>query len=325
VAQLAAIRPDDERALLVGAPVAHGIGMRSGLLLPLHKGRPIHLIDVWDPKRVLEIMLEADLSAGSGATYFLTSLLDHPDFSPAHLERMRFVALGGSTVPPAIAERAEKLGISVVRGYGSTEHPTISGSLHPEPREKRLYTDGHTLPGVEIRLVDEAGHEVPRGDWGEVTSRGPDLFAGYTDLELTAAAVDSEGWFATGDIGVLDEQGYLRITDRKKDIIIRGGEKVSSAEVEECLLRMPGVAEVAVVPAPDARLGEHGCAFIRPKPGASAPDLAAIREHLGRIGLAKQKWPEEVRSVDDFPRTPSGKVKKFVLRSALWGKQEREA
>ncbi len=305
---------------LVGAPVSHAIGMLGVLLMPLAWKEPVHMTDVWDPREVLRAMLEGDLTAGSGSTYFLTSLLDHPDFTPAHLANMRYAALGGSTVPPAIAERAEGLGISVVRGYGSTEHPTISGSLHPEPREKRLYTDGHALPGVEIRLVDEAGREVGPGEWGEVTSRGPDLFAGYTDPELTAEAVDAEGWFATGDIGVLDPEGYLTITDRKKDIIIRGGEKVSSAEVEECLLRMPGVAEVAVVPAPDARLGEHGCAFLRPLAGAAAPDLAALRAHLARIGLAKQKWPEEVRAVEDFPRTPSGKIKKFALRAALWGK-----
>ncbi|MGH7823177.1 MAG: AMP-binding protein, partial [Candidatus Binatia bacterium] len=220
---------------------------------------------------------------------------------------------------PAVTERAERLGISVVRGYGSTEHPTTTGSLHDEPREKRLYTDGRPMPGVEVKLVDDRGRELGPGEPGEICSRGPDLFVGYTDPRLTAAAFDAEGWFVTGDIGVLDEDGYLTITDRKKDIIIRGGEKVSAAEVEELLLRIPGVAEVAVVPAPDARLGEHGCAFVRPAPGAWVPDLDAIRGHLSRAGLAKQKWPEEIRAVEDFPRTPSGKIKKYVLRDRLRG------
>ncbi len=317
VAQLAAIRPDDGRALLVGAPVAHGIGMLSGLLLPLCKGRPIQLIDVWDPKRVLEIMLEADLSAGSGATYFLTSLLDHPDFEPRHLERMPNIGLGGAPVPAAVAERAEGLGISIIRSYGSTEHPSTTGAAHDEPAEKRMYSDGHALPGVELRLVDESGKEVAPGVPGEILSRGPDRFVGYTDPQLSAAAIDAEGWYRSGDVGILDAEGWLTITDRVKDIIIRGGENVSAAEVEEILMRMPGVAEVAVVAAPDARLGEHGCAFFRMQAGAALPDLDAVRRQLAAAGLAKQKWPEEIRGAEEFARTPSGKIKKFVLRDAL--------
>jgi acyl-CoA synthetase (AMP-forming)/AMP-acid ligase II len=300
---------------LVGAPVSHAMGMLGALLMPLAWREPVHMTDVWDPPAVLRAMLEGGLSSGSGSPYFLTSLLDHPDFSPAHLEHLRFAVLGGASVPLAVSERAERLGISIVRGYGSTEHPTVTCCMHHEPREKRLSTDGHPLPGVELRLVDDAGREVERGSWGEVQSRGPDLFAGYTDPALSASAVDADGWFSSGDIGVLDADGYLTITDRKKDIIIRGGEKISSAEVEECLLRMPGIAEVAVVPVPDARLGERGCAFLRAAPGSSAPDLAAIRAHLAQLGLAKQKWPEEVRVVDDFPRTPSGKIRKQALRS----------
>jgi acyl-CoA synthetase (AMP-forming)/AMP-acid ligase II len=317
VAQLSATRPDDGRALLVGAPVAHGIGMLSGLLLPLRKGRPIHLIDVWEPRRVLEIMLEGDLSAGSGATYFLTSLLDHPDFTPGHLERMPKIGLGGAPVPAAVAERAERLGISIIRSYGSTEHPSTTGASHDEPAEKRIHTDGHALPGVELRLVDESGKEVPPGVPGEILSRGPDRFVGYTDPALAEAAIDAEGWYRSGDVGILDSEGWLTITDRVKDIIIRGGENVSAAEVEELLMRMPGVAEVAVVAAPDPRLGEHGCAFFRMQAGSPVPGLDAVRRHLARAGLAKQKWPEEIRAAAEFARTPSGKIKKFVLRDAL--------
>ncbi len=121
----------------------------------------------------------------------------------------------------------------------------------------------------------------------------------------------------TGDVGVLDDDGYLAITDRKKDIIIRGGENVSAVEVEEQLLRLPGVSEVAVVGAPDPKLGERGCAFLRMQPGISAPDLITVREHLEARGLARQKWPEDVRTIDEFPRTPSGKIQKYVLRQRL--------
>jgi len=317
VRQLAAMQADRQRPLLVGAPVGHGIGMLSALLVPRELRHPISMIDVWEPEAVLAAMLEADLAAGSGSTYFLTSLLDSPSFRPEHLEKMREIGLGGSPVPAAVAERAEALGISIVRSYGSTEHPSTTGSSHSEPREKRLHTDGKPRPGVEVRLVDDDGHDVPVGEPGEIWSRGPDRFVGYTDPRLTEEAIDKDGWFATGDVGVFDEDGFLTVTDRKKDIIIRGGEKVSAAEVEEILARLPGVAEVAVVAAPDERLGEHGCAFFRMLPGTPAPDMESMREHLQAAGLAKQKWPEELREVAEFPRTPSGKVKKYALREEL--------
>ena len=307
VLQLSANQPLDPRPLLVGAPVGHTIGMLSGLLIPLVKDRAVHLIDKWDPAHVLEAMVEGDLTAGSGSTYFLTSLLDAPEFGPEHLARMQYIGLGGSPVPAAVADRATALGISITRAYGSTEHPSTTGSLHEFPAEKRLYTDGKPLPGVELQLADD----------GEILSRGPDLFAGYTDKELTAEAIDADGWYHTGDVGVLDEDGFLTITDRKKDVIDRGGEKVSAAEVEEILARMAGVAEVAVVAAPDERLGEHGAAFFRMQVGATAPSLDDIRATLTAADLARQKWPEEVHAVDDFPRTPSGKVRKVELRARL--------
>lgn len=305
------------RPLLVGSPVAHGIGMLGGLLLPLFREHPIHLIDVWNPAAVLSAMREASLSSGSGATYFLTSLLDAPEFRPEDLQLMEHVGLGGAPVPSAVADRVEALGVSVIRSYGSTEHPSTTGAGHEEPAEKRKYTDGHILPGVELRLVDEAGEEVPTGAAGEILSRGPDLFVGYTDAALTATAISPDGWYRSGDVGVLDEDGYLTITDRVKDIIIRGGTNVSAAEIEELLIRMPNVAEIAVVAAPDERLGEHGCAFFRMRGDAKAPDLEALQRHLQAAGLAKPKWPEEIRSVADFERTPSGKIKKFALRDGL--------
>lgn len=317
VRQLSAIQYPTHRPTLVGAPVAHAIGMLSGVLLPIYRGLGIHLTDRWDPERVLAAMLEDDLTAGSGSTVFLVSLLDAPSFTPEHAAKMEWAGLGGAPVPEAVAERAEALGILVTRVYGATEQPSITGSMWDAPRRERTATDGRPLAGVEVRLLDESGREVGPGEPGEIHSRGPDLFAGYTDHTLTDAAVDGDGWYATGDIGVLDDSGCLTITDRRSDIIIRGGTNISAAEVEELLVRLPGTSEVAVVAAPDERLGEHACAFVRMQPGASPPDLPALRTHLERMGLGRPKWPEEVRVVDDFPRTPSGKIKKFELRAAL--------
>jgi acyl-CoA synthetase (AMP-forming)/AMP-acid ligase II len=291
--------------------------MLGGLLCPLVGGRPIYMIDGWDPPTVLAAMVEEQIAAGSGSTFFFTSLLDCPGFGPEHVELMRFIGLGGSPIPNAVAERADELGISLVRSYGSTEHPSVTGSEHEAPKDKRIHTDGEPLQWVEIRTVDEDGRDVGVGRPGEILSRGPDRFGGYTDPALTAEYIDGDGWFRTGDVGVIDAEGYLTITDRVKDIIIRGGENVSAAEVEQLLAHMKGVAEVAVVAAPDERLGEHGCAFFRMQPGHDAPDLEAVRAHLAEAGLARQKWPEELRSVDELPRTPSGKVQKFVLRQQL--------
>ena len=264
------------------------------------------MIDGWDPPTVLDAMVEEHIAAGSGSTYFFTSLLDCPGFGPEHVELMRFVGLGGSPIPNAVAERADELGISLVRSYGSTEHPSITGSQHDAAKEKRIHTDGRPMEWVEIRTVDEDGHDVEVGQPGEILSRGPDRFAGYTDPALSAEAIDADGWFSTGDIGVIDADGYLTITDRVKDIIIRGGENVSAAEVEQLLAHMKGVAEVAVVAAPDERLGEHGCAFFRMQPGSEPPTWRRCGRTWRRPGLTRQKWPEEIRIVDELPRTALG-------------------
>jgi acyl-CoA synthetase (AMP-forming)/AMP-acid ligase II len=302
---------------LMGSPVTHATGMLGAVLGPLVAGQDIHLIDRWDPAHALEVMLAAGIGAGSGASVFLASLLDHPGFTPRHAALMGRVGLGGAPVPVALAERAASHGIRIIRAYGSTEHPSTTGCRFDDPADRRHRTDGRPAPGVELRLVDSDGADVPPGTPGEILSRGPDLCLGYTDPALTAAAFDGEGWYRSGDIGVLDEQGFLTITDRVKDIIIRGGENVSAAEVEGALQRLPGVAEIAVVAAPDERLGEHACAILRMLPGAAPPTLADLRAHLSGIGLARQKWPEELRLVDDFPRTASGKIRKLDLRAWL--------
>ena len=317
VRQLSGHQAQRDRAGLVGAPVGHAIGMLGGLLCPLVGGKPIFMIDGWDPPTVLAAMVEEDISAGSGSTYFFTSLLDCPGFGSHHAELMHFTGLGGSPIPDAVAERADALGISLVRSYGSTEHPSITGSEHEAPWEKRIHTDGKPMDGVEIRTVDEEGHDVGIGQPGEILSRGPDRFAGYTDPVLTAEAIEEGGWLHTGDVGIIDADGYLTITDRLKDIIIRGGENVSAQEIEELMLGIDALAEVNVVAGPDERLGERAVAVVRVRPGATAPTLDDVRGHLEAAGLTRQKWPESLIVVDDFPRTASGKVQKFLVRERL--------
>ncbi|AFM18300.1 acyl-CoA synthetase (AMP-forming)/AMP-acid ligase II [Mycolicibacterium chubuense NBB4] len=296
--------PPDRGRQLTATPVGHFIGMLGAFLIPVLEGAPIDLCDVWDPARVLKLMERDGLSIGGGPPYFVTSLLDHPDCRPEHIARFTTVGLGGSTVPAAVTQRLTDLGMFVFRSYGSTEHPSITGSRPGAPEAKRLFTDGDPRPGVEIRL----------GPDGEIFSRGPDLCLGYTDDELTARAFDDDGWYRTGDIGVLDEDGYLTITDRKADVIIRGGENISALEVEEVLLAMPAVAEAVVVAAPDPRLGERTAAVLRLREGHDMPTLDEVRTHFKGAGVAAQKWPEELHRVHDFPRTASGKVQKYRVR-----------
>ncbi|WP_067687400.1 AMP-binding protein [Nocardia jejuensis] len=305
--QLAAHYPPDLGPQLTAAPVGHFIGMVNGLLIPVIDGVAINLVDRWDPPLILDLMRTYGATVGGGVPYYMTSLVDHPNFTAEHLLHMKYAGMGGAPVPAAVAERLAGLGITVYRAYGSTEHPSITGSLCTAPESKRLYTDGTTQPGVELRLTAE----------GEIVSRGPDLCLGYTDDALTAAAFDDEGWYHTGDIGVLDEDGYLTISDRKADMIIRGGENISALEVEDVLLSMPAVAEAAAVATPDDRLGERVAAVLRLHPGSHAPSLEELRAHFAESGLAKQKWPEEIHTVADFPRTGSGKVQKFKVRENL--------
>lgn len=301
---------------LMGSPVTHATGMLGAVLAPMELGEDIHLIDRWDPGRVLDVMLEADVGAGTGASVFLSSVIDHPDFTAEHARRIRRVGLGGAPVPRALAERAAAHGIGLVRAYGSTEHPSVSGGSFDDPAEQRHRTDGRPLTGVEVRLLDEEGHPVPIGQAGEIWSRGPDLCLGYTDPALTDQAFDAAGWYRTGDMGVLDADGFLTITDRLNDVIIRGGENISAAEIEAALATLPAIAEVAVVGVPDDRLGERACAVVRLVSSAAPIELRHITDHLGEIGLARQKWPEVLAIVEDFPRTASGKIRKVDLRRA---------
>jgi acyl-CoA synthetase (AMP-forming)/AMP-acid ligase II len=314
-AALAPVPPTPDRPAVVGYPVSHITGMLE-VLMPLTTGQPITLLDRWEPGVVLDL-LERGHAAPGGATFFVTSLIDDPRFDPdKHLAGLAFQGLGGAPVPPPLVDRLAAMGVQVARGYGCTEHPSVSMGLWDDGDPRRPHTDGTVLPMVEVQVRDEDGKEVGAGTPGELFTRGPDLFAGYVDPALTAAAV-VDGWYAIGDVVVIDDDYYLTVVDRVKDIIIRGGENISAAEVEGVLTTVAGVFEAAAVAAPDERFGEHVCAFLQLHPGASAPDLEKVRQVFAAAGVGRQKWPEEIRIVHDFVRTASGKVKKQVLRDQL--------
>jgi len=295
-------------------PPGHMAGLLS-LLRILLLGTPTVIMQAWDAALAATLIDRHAVTSCGGAPVQLSGLLDQQAAGTATLGTLRECLTGAAPVPPSLIERAEAAGITAFRSYGSSEHPTVSAGTIADPLGRRAGTDGRLLAGNQVRLVDADGRDVPDGRDGEILTRGPELFTGYTDPALNAAAFLPGGWFRTGDVGRADADGYLTVTDRLKDIIIRGGENISAKEVEDLLVTHPAVADVAVIPVPDPAVGERVCAVVVARPGLTF-DVEQAREHFAAAGAARQKTPEVVVLVDELPRTPSGKVRKDVLRAA---------
>jgi acyl-CoA synthetase (AMP-forming)/AMP-acid ligase II len=285
------------------------------LLRILLLGTPTVIMQDWDAALAAELIDRHAVTSCGGAPVQLSGLLDQRAAGTAALSTLREFLTGAAPVPPSLIRRADGAGITAFRSYGSSEHPTVTAGTIADPLGRRAGTDGRLLAGNQVRLVDAAGRDVPDGQDGEILTRGPELFTGYADEALNAAAFLPGGWFRTGDVGRIDAAGYLTVTDRVKDIIIRGGENISAKEVEDLLVIHPAVADVAVIPAADPALGERVCAVVVTRPGFTF-DVEAARAHFAAAGAARQKTPEVVVLVNELPRTPSGKVRKDVLRAA---------
>ncbi len=296
-------------------PAGHIAAVLGLLRLYLHGG-PSVLMDAWDPDVTARLIEAHRVTHTAGTPFHLASLLDAAKTAARDLSSLQGYLIGAASVPPALVERADAAGIPTYRSYGSSEHPTISSGSAGDPLERRAATDGRLLVGNEVRILDDHRADLPPGREGEIASRGPELFAGYRDAALNRDAFLPGGWFLTGDIGVLDAQEFLRITDRKKDVIIRGGENIASKEVEDVLARHAAVQEAAVVAMPDERYGERVCAWVVLRPGAEL-DLGEVSRHFAAEGVARQKTPERLETTDDLPRTAAGKVQKFELRRRL--------
>jgi acyl-CoA synthetase (AMP-forming)/AMP-acid ligase II len=294
-------------------PPGHIAGLLT-LLRILLLGTPTVIMRAWDPALAARLIDRHAVTSSGGAPVQLSGLLDQQASGTATLTSLREFLTGAAPVPASLVRRADAAGITAFRSYGSSEHPTISAGSIADPLDKRAGTDGRLVAGNEVRIVNPEGRDLPPGQDGEILSRGPELFTGYTDAALNAAAFLPAGWFRTGDVGRLDDDGYLTVTDRLKDIIIRGGENISSKEVEDLLITHPAVADVAVIPSPDPVLGERVCAVIVPRPGCSF-DIEEARAHFAAAGAARQKTPEVIVLADELPRTPAGKVRKDVLRA----------
>lgn len=302
-----------EHSFLATFPAGHIGGLITQTRLSF-VGSKIVIMDAWNPDTAARLIAEHAITIAGGTPFFLDGLLTAAERNGSDVSSLREFRVSAASVPPSLVERAVAAGILTYRAYGSSEHPTISSGSATDPPETRIGTDGRLVTGVEIRLVGDDLEDVAAGQDGEIVSRGPDLFAGYLDSQLDADAFLDGGWFRTGDVGRL-YGGFLTITDRKKDIIIRGGENISSKEVEDILARHPAVADAAAAAVPDATYGERVCAFVILHEGATL-DLAEIGRHFVSSGVAKHKTPERLVFVDELPRTPAGKVKKFELREA---------
>lgn len=311
---LTAMVPTVATPQIMASPITHAAGMVLGLLGPIHRGEPIHLVDTFDVDFILDTAHCENLAPGGGATVFLSALIDHPRFTRELGQRMGYVILGGSTVPAGLVAKAADRGVTVLRSYGLTEHPTVSAGRPTDSSEHLRRTDGHLLDGVEVQVRDGSGTVQPSGCEGEIFTRGPDRCAGYLKPEYDSV-FDAEGWLATGDVGVVSADGYLAVTARAKDIIIRHGINISPTEVENALLTCAGVTDVAVIGVPDDRTGERAVAVVVADraDGISLPGLTA---HLAEMGIAKHKWPENLWLIAELPRTASGKVRKDQLKKA---------
>jgi acyl-CoA synthetase (AMP-forming)/AMP-acid ligase II len=298
-------------------PPGHMAGL-TNLLRTLLLGTPGVVMQTWDAALAASLIDRHQVTSSVGAPVQLSGLLDRHEAGQASLASLAEFLTGAAPVPPSLIRRADAAGITAFRSYGSSEHPTVSAGSVDDSLDKRAGTDGALLAGNQVRIVEPGGADVPDGHDGEILTRGPELFTGYTDPALNAAAFLPGRWFRTGDIGRLDPDGYLTVTDRLKDIIIRGGENIASKEVEDLLVTHPAVADVAVIAAPDPVLGERVCAVVVPRPGCSF-DVAEARAHFAAAGAARQKTPEVVVLADELPRTPAGKVRKEVLRARLKG------
>jgi acyl-CoA synthetase (AMP-forming)/AMP-acid ligase II len=307
---------DADTRMLATFPAGH-VASLLGLLRPLSVGGTTVVMDRWSARVAVELIEEYRITTSAGTPFFLSTLLDAAERSSRDIDSLHRFLCGAAAVPPALVERSETAGIVTWRTYGSTEHPAISSGGPAQPAAKRTHTDGPVTPGNEVRLLDEAGRDVPAGEEGEIVSRGPKQFLGYQDSAADADAFVHATWFRTGDLGRFDEDGYLVVTDRVKDIIIRGGENISAREVEEVLAAHPAVAEVAVCAAPDTVWGEQVCAVVVLHEGAEAPTVDALTVFTETAGLARHKRPTKVVSTDVLPRTAAGKVRKRDLRPLL--------
>ena len=312
--------PDD--VMFMPSPIAHATGLAMGVTSPLVLGSGAHLMDTWEPLTGLDRIREFGCTAAMAATPFVRMALDSFDPGRHDISKLtRWVSAGAPIPESLLTDWQEKFPECVLLPvYGRSEGLLVTSCRTDDPNEKILGSDGRALPGVVLEIRGEDGDEVPAGEEGEICHGGPGLMLGYwRDPERTAEAIDERGVSRSGDLGKVDADGYMRVTGRIKDLIIRGGTNISAREVEEHLLTHPKVANVALVGMPDRVLGERACAFVVAKEGEN-PTFEELTTYLKvERKIAVVKLPERLEILEEMPMTATGKIQKFVLRDKLVG------
>lgn len=306
------LTPDD--SILMASPLAHQTGFLYGVMMPVYLGTTVVLQDIWDAEYVARVIAAEKPAFTMAATPFLADLIKIAPQHEGELDSLRIFVSAGAPIPSALVEQAGKtLKAKIVSAWGMTENGAVTMTCPEDPAERASQSDGKALPWMDVKVADFQGNALPAGEEGNLLVRGASLFVGYLKRpELYG--VDDDGWFGTGDLARMDPDGYIRITGRTKDVVIRGGENIPVVEVENLLYKYPGIADVALVGCPDDRLGERLCAYITLDDSVPDVSLEEIKEHLVKHQLSKNYLPEYLEVIEAMPRTPSGKIQKFKLR-----------
>ena len=307
---------DAEDVVLMASPMAHQTGFMYGLMMPIMLKASAVLQDIWEPKKAVEIINREKATFTMASTPFLTDLTRAVSEGHTSVPTLKTFLCAGAPIPGPLVEQARAaLSTKIVSAWGMTENGAVTLIALNDPDERAFTTDGLPLPGVELKVVGADGQSLPPGEAGKLYVRACSNFGGYLRRQHLNGT-DAEDWFDTGDLARMDAQGYIRITGRSKDVIIRGGENIPVVEIESLLYRHPAVAMAAIVAYPDERLGERACAVVVTKPGQSF-DMPTLVDYLKAQKVAIQYIPERLELLDAMPATPSGKIQKFKLREQL--------
>jgi cyclohexanecarboxylate-CoA ligase len=313
------IRGGENDVGILWFPVTHIGGIVFFVMQPVFEGSRVVLLEQFDPEVALDLIESEGVTNAGAPPSMLQALLTAPSFSRERVRSVRIVGMGAADVPPELVGEVEaRFGAIAYRSYGMTECPMTTAGRRGDPLEKRMGTDGRPVPGVHLRIVGDTGTPLPANSEGELEIFGPQLCVGYTDARLNPEAFTPDGFLRSGDLGIADELGFVRITGRKKDIIIRKGENLSAKAVEDELHAHPQIAEVAVIGVPDVDSGERICACVVLRaPGGPGPTLEDIRAFMIGRGVMAQKIPEQIEVFDALPRNAMGKVIKAELRQRV--------
>jgi cyclohexanecarboxylate-CoA ligase len=307
------LRLTSDDVVLMASPMAHQTGFMYGLMMPIVLGATAVLQDIWEPKQAATRISNERVTFTMASTPFLSDLTDVVEAHKYDVSSLRVFLSAGAPIPRVLVERATKvLNTNIVSAWGMTENGAVTTTKLDDPPEKAFHSDGCALPGMEVHITDYDNNPVPPDTEGMLKVRGCSNFVGYLKRPQLYGH-DADGWFDTGDLARIDADGYIRITGRSKDIIIRGGENIPVVEIEGLLFRHPAIQAVAIVGYPDPRLGERACAFVVLKAGHTFSQAEMI-QFFEQEKLIKQYMPERLEIVVELPRTPSGKVQKFRLR-----------